>query len=64
MSALRIVAACSACGLLGEGLTTDPTQSRKPANLKDDWDRWTELDRAAERHTKPGHSTQVTGEPA
>lgn len=62
---LRIVAACSACGQLGEGLTSDPPVSRKPTNLKDDWTRWAELDRLAERHTKRGHSTTVdTGEPA
>jgi hypothetical protein len=52
---LRIVARClTVCGVLGEGLSSDPPQSGRYES------RWQEIDRVAERHP---HATVVAAEP-
>ena len=53
---LAISVTCSRCGLLGEGRSSDPAQSRRPPNWKGvdgNWGRWDELDRLADRHPHP-----------
>lgn len=48
------------CDFTDSGLSTDAPTTRKPANLAGDWTRWAEMDRAADRHSKPGgHPTRM-----
>ena len=52
---LSVTARClTVCGVLGEGLTSDPPQSGRYES------RWQEIDRVAERHP---HATVVAAEP-